>query len=137
MQRASHVIESLFFPTVLYEADTSGLRAEKIKRLDVLGVKCLKGMTGVIPRDVINNDAVRRLNGGGEEIEGQRGFTCSEVVRTMVRMYDVTFVKCVIKAKMSGHVPKFFAETGHLVLRNSHFFQKLSYVSRASIQESE
>jgi hypothetical protein len=61
--------EGVVVPTVLYGAETWGLRAEERRRLNVFEMKCLRGMAGVTLWDRINNDVVRLRTGMVRRLE--------------------------------------------------------------------
>ena len=55
--------ESIVVPSVLYGADTLGLKEREQKRLNVMEIKCLRGNCGVTRMDKISNEEIRRRVG--------------------------------------------------------------------------
>ena len=56
-------------PTVLYGANTWGMRAEERRRLNAFEMKCFLGAIGVTLRDRINNAVVRIRTGMVKRLE--------------------------------------------------------------------
>ena len=73
MEAKRGLSERVVLPTVLYRAETWGVRAEERRRLNVFEMKCLRSMAGVTLRDMINNDVVRFRTGIMKKLE-ERGF---------------------------------------------------------------
>ena len=55
--------ESVVVPTVLYAAETWGMKAEDKRRLDVMEMRCLRNMCGVTIWDRLRNEEIRRRTG--------------------------------------------------------------------------
>ena len=69
MEAKSELYKGVVLPTVLYGAETWGVRAEERRRLNVFEMKCLRSMAGVTLRDRINNDVVRFRTGMVKRLE--------------------------------------------------------------------
>ena len=52
--------ESIVVPSVLYGADALGLKEREHKRLNVMEIKCLRGICGATRMDKISNEEIRR-----------------------------------------------------------------------------
>ena len=48
-------------PTGLYGAEAWGMRSAERRKVNVLDLKCLKGMVGVSRMDRVRNEEVRRI----------------------------------------------------------------------------
>ena len=55
--------ESIVEPSVLYVADALGLKEREHKRLNVMEIKCLRGICGATRMDKISNEEIRRRVG--------------------------------------------------------------------------
>ena len=57
------VYERVIVPTVLYGAETWGLRESERKKLNVFEMRCLRSMIGVTRRDRVRNTVIRERTG--------------------------------------------------------------------------
>ena len=92
----------MIIPTVLYGAETWGLRIAEKKKLNVLEMKCLRSMSGVTRLDRIRNEEVRRRTGVVKELSvraDQRGLRW---FGHMERMDEERLAKRVMKSEVSG-----------------------------------
>ena len=52
--------ERIAVPTLLYRAETLGLKAREKRRLNVMEIMCLRRIFGVPIRDRVRNEEIRR-----------------------------------------------------------------------------
>ena len=98
--------EGVILPTVLYEAETWGVRTEERRRLNVFEIKCLRSMAGVTLRDRINNDVVRFRTGMVKRLEERVDARVLRWFGHMERMDGKRLAKKVWKAEVSGRRPR-------------------------------
>ena len=60
--------EGVIVPTALYGAEPWSMRSAKIRKLNVLEMKCLRRLVGVPPMDKVGNEEVRRRAGIEREL---------------------------------------------------------------------
>ena len=60
--------EGLIVPTVLYGAETWGMRSAERRKVNLLKMKCLRSLVGVSRTDRIRNEEVRRRAGIEREL---------------------------------------------------------------------
>ena len=63
--------EKIVVPSVLYGADTLGLKEREQKRLNVMEIKCLRGICGVTRMDKISNEEIRRRSSVQNKLSGK------------------------------------------------------------------
>ena len=68
-------------PTVLYGAETWGLRESERKKLNVFEMRCLRSMIGVTRRDRVRNTVIRERTGMNVDLSGRADKRCFEMVR--------------------------------------------------------
>ena len=105
MEAKRGLYKVVVLPTVLYGAETWGVRAEERRRLNVFEMKCLRSMAGVTLRDRINNDVVRFRTGMVKKIEERVDACVLRWFGHMERMDVTRLVKKVWKAEVSGRRP--------------------------------
>ena len=106
MEAKRGLYEGVVVPTVLYGAETWGVRAEERRRLNVFEMKCLRSMAGVTLRDRINNDVVRLRTGMVKRLEERVDARVLRWFGHMERMDEGRLVKKVWKAEVSGRRPR-------------------------------
>ena len=106
MEAKRGLYEGVVLPTVLYGAETWGVRAEERRRLNVFEMKCLRSMAGVTLRDRINNDVVRFRTGMVKRLEERVDARVLRWFGHMERMDGKRLAKKVWKAEVSGRRPR-------------------------------
>jgi hypothetical protein len=101
--------------TVLYGAETCGVRAEERRRLNVFEMKCLRGMAEVTLWDRINNDVVRLRTGMVRKLEDRVDARVLRWFGHMVRMDDGRLVKRVMESEAIGSRPRGRPKFGWMV----------------------
>jgi len=100
------VYERVIVPTVLYGAETWGLREIERKKLNVFEMKCLRSMIGVTRRDRLRNVVVRDRTGMNVEMTGRVDERVLRWFGHMERMDDARLTKKVMNSRMSGNRPR-------------------------------
>ena len=93
---------SVIVPTVLYGAETWGLKAENKKRLDVMEMKCLRTMSGVTKWDRIPNERIRGCTGAKSKLSYRAKQRRLRWYGHMERMNDRRMTKRVMNSKAEG-----------------------------------
>ena len=94
--------EKMIVPTVLYGAETWGIRAAERQKLNVFEMKCLRSVAGVTRWDRLRNEEVRRRTGVSRELAAQVDRSVLRWYGHMVRMENERLTKEVWKARVSG-----------------------------------
>lgn len=94
--------EKIIVPTVLYGAETWGMRAAERQKLKVFEMRCLRSMAGVTRMDRIRNEEVRRRTGVRRELAVQGDMSVLRWFGHMERMEDERLTKRVMKSGVSG-----------------------------------
>ena len=59
----SIIITEIIVPIVEYRAEDGGMRSAERRKVNVLGMKCLRSLVGVSQMDRVRNEAVRLIVG--------------------------------------------------------------------------
>ena len=102
MSAKRRLYEGVIVPTVLYGAETWGLRVAEKRRLNVLEMKCLRSMSGVTRLDRIRNEEVRRRTGVVSELAERADQRVLKWFGHMERMNEGRLVKKVMKSQVNG-----------------------------------
>lgn len=100
------VYERVIVPTVLYGAETWGLRESERRKLNVFEMKCLRSMIGVTRYDRLRNVMVRERTGMNVELAGRSDERVLRWFGHMERMDDERLVKKVMNSRMNGSRPR-------------------------------
>ena len=68
MKAKKCLYEGVIVPTVLYGAETWGMRSAERRKVNLLEMKCLRSLVGVSRTDRIGNEEVRRRAGIEREL---------------------------------------------------------------------
>lgn len=94
--------EAIVIPSAMYGAETWGLRMNERRRLNVLEMKCLRGMLGVTRRDRIRNEEIRRRVGVNMTLPQRVDRKVLGWFGHVERMGDDRLVKKVLRADVWG-----------------------------------
>ena len=98
------VYERVIVPTVLYGAETWGLRESERKKLNVFQMRCLRSMIGVTRRDRVRNTCViRERTGMNVDLSGRADKSVLRWFGHMERMEEVRLTKKVMNSRRSGN----------------------------------
>ena len=95
------VYETVIVPTVLYGAETWGLRESERKKLNVFERRCLRSMIGVTRRDRVRNTVIRERTGMNVDLSGRADKSVLRGFGHMERM-EVKLTKKVMNSRRSG-----------------------------------
>lgn len=98
--------ERVIVPTVLYGAETWGMREDERKKLNVFEMRCLRSMLGVTRMDRIRNEDIRERVGIRSELAGRADQCALRWFGHMERMDEGRMTKQVMNSCMSGNRPR-------------------------------
>ena len=97
------VYERVIVPTVLYGAETWGLRERERKKLNIFEMRCLRSMIGVTRRDRVRNTVIRESTGMNVDLSGRADKSVLRWFGHMERMEEVRLTKKVMNSTTSGN----------------------------------
>ena len=95
-------IEGLIVPTALYGAEAWGMRSAERRKVNVLEMKCLRSLVGVLRTDRVRNDEVRRSAGIESELASRADQRVLRSFGHVERMDDYRMARRVLMAEVSG-----------------------------------
>jgi Reverse transcriptase (RNA-dependent DNA polymerase). len=106
MEAKRTLYEGIVVPTVLYGAETWGLREDERRRLDVLEMKCLRSMCGVTRLDRIRNEEIRRRTREEKELSARVDQRVLSWFGHMERMDKDRVVNRIMRSHVKGVRPR-------------------------------
>ena len=94
--------EGVIVPTALYEAEAWGKRSAERRKVNVLEMKCLRSLVGVLRIDRVKNAEVRRKAGIERELASRADQRILRRFGHVERMDEYRMARRVLTAEVSG-----------------------------------
>ena len=94
--------EGVIVPTALYGAEAWGMRSAGRRKVNVLDMKCLRSLVGVLRMDRVRNKEVRRRVGIERELPSKADQRVLRWISHVERMDEYCLARRVLMAEVSG-----------------------------------
>ena len=94
--------EGVIVPTALYGAEVWGMRSAERRKVDVLEMKCLRSLVGVLRMDRVRNEEVRRRAGIEMELVSRADQRVLRCFGHVEKIDDYRMARRVLMAEVSG-----------------------------------
>ena len=94
--------EGVIVPTALYGAEAWGMRSSERRKVNILEMKCLRSLFGVLRMDRVKNEEVRSRAGIERALASRADQTVLRWFRHVERMDDYRLARRVLMAEVSG-----------------------------------
>ena len=102
MKAKKCLYEGVIVPTALYGAEAWGVRRAERRKVNVLEMKCLRSLVGVLRMDRVWNEEVRWIAGIERELSSRADQRVLRWFWHLERMDDYRMAKRVLMAEVSG-----------------------------------
>ena len=94
--------EGVIVPTALYGAEAWGMRSAERRKVNVLEMKCLRSLVGVLRMDRVKNEAVRRRAGIERELTSRADQRVLRWFGHVEKMDEYRMARRVLMDEVSG-----------------------------------